>query len=110
MKVQLVTSLTVVAVAAVGSFHLYSAATLDAPKPILVQDAAWKMRYDSKLDGELSAKGDGEVRWKFAVRNNRISGSLADLKDGDPADHRLAGEIVEGEPPIVFLRQDGPKG
>jgi hypothetical protein len=68
------------------------------------------MRYDAKLDGQLSDKDAGEVRWRCAVRNNRYSGSLAGLKENDPTDHRLAGEIVDGKPAILFLRQDGPKG
>ena len=68
------------------------------------------MRYDDKVDGELHAKPGSEVRWKLSVRNDRISGSLADKKESDPTNHRLAGEIVAGNPPIVSLRQDGPKG
>ena len=50
------------------------------------------------------------MKWKFSVRNDRITGSLADKKDADPTNHHLAGEIVAGKPPIITLRQDGPKG
>ncbi len=67
------------------------------------------MRYDDKVDGEVQAKPGSEVRWKLSVRNDRISGSLADKKETDPTNHRLAGEIVAGNPPILTLRQDGPK-
>lgn len=82
----------------------------EPPKPLLAQDGIWIMRYDSKLDGRLDDKSHGELRWKIAVRNNRISGGLAEAKEKDPSDHRLAGEIAAGKPPIVFMRQDGPKG
>jgi hypothetical protein len=82
----------------------------DAPRPLLPGEAIWVMRYDDKLDGELHAKPGGEVRWKLSVRNDRIAGSLAGMKEADPTDHHLAGEIVPGNPPIVSLRQDGPKG
>jgi len=68
------------------------------------------MRYDSKLDGEVTGKPADAVRWALTVRNDRISGSLADMKPGDPKDHRVAGEIVAGKPPIMLLRQDGPNG
>jgi hypothetical protein len=68
------------------------------------------MRYDSKLDGKLEDKSHGEVRWRIALRNNRLTGGLADAKEKDPSDHRLAGELAEGKPPILFMRQDGPKG
>ncbi len=82
----------------------------EAPKALLPVEAVWVMRYDDKLDGELHAKPGGEVRWKLSVRNDRIAGSLAGMKEADPSDHHLAGEIVPGNPPIVSLRQDGPKG
>ena len=68
------------------------------------------MKYDDKLDGEVHAKAGGDVRWRIAVRNDRIAGSLADLKDSDPKDHKLAGEVAAGKSPIVHLRQDGPGG
>jgi hypothetical protein len=80
----------------------------DEPPGLLPPDANWIMHYDSKLDGKLD--GHGEVRWKIAVRNNRMSGRLADAKEHEPSGHHLAGEIAAGRPPIVFLRQDGPKG
>ena len=100
----------VVLVAAVCSIFPLTARCQESPKPLLPQEAVWKMRYDAKLDGEIHAKDGEAVRWKFAVRNNRIGGNLAGLKDGDPSDHRIAGEVVEGKPAIVSLRQDGPKG
>ena len=79
-------------------------------KPALVSEGVWVMRYDDKLDGEVRAKPGGEVRWRLAVRNDRVAGSLAGLKDGDPTDHRLAGDVVAGRPPLVSARQDGPGG
>lgn len=82
----------------------------EAPKALLPTEGVWVMHYDDKLDGELHAKPGGEVRWKLSVRNDRISGSLAGMKESDPTDHHLAGEIVQGNPPIISLRQDGPKG
>jgi hypothetical protein len=82
----------------------------EAPQPLLPAEAIWVMRYDDKVDGELHAKPGSEVRWKLSVRNDRISGSLADKKETDPTNHHLAGEIVPGNPPILTLRQDGPKG
>ncbi len=109
---ELIVRVTIAAfvIALVAAFEMPSVSGQENAKPLLAQDATWVMHYDSKLDGKLAGKGDGEVRWKIAVRNNRLSGSLADSKDGDPADHRLAGEIAEGKPPIAFFRQDGPKG
>jgi hypothetical protein len=62
------------------------------------------------VDGELKAKPGGEVRWRLSARNDRISGHLHGRKEGGPADHRLSGEVVAGKPPVVSLRQDGPKG
>jgi hypothetical protein len=82
----------------------------EAPSPLLPAEAVWVMHYDDKLDGELHAKPGGEVRWKLSVRNDRVAGSLADVKETDPKNHHLAGEIVAGNPPILSLRQDGPKG
>jgi hypothetical protein len=82
----------------------------DALQILLPPEAVWIMRYDDKLDGELHAKPGGEVMWKLSVRNNRIGGSLAGKKEADPTDHHLTGEIVQGTPAIVSLRQDGPKG
>lgn len=82
----------------------------DAPKPLLPAEAVWAMRYDAKLDGEVTGKPGDAVRWQFTVRNDRVAGNLADHKPGDPADHRIAGEVVPGSPPIIMLRQDGPKG
>jgi hypothetical protein len=82
----------------------------DPPKSLLPAEAVWIMRYDAKLDGQVNGKPEDAVRWAFTVRNDRISGSLAGLKVGDPSDHRVAGEVVPGKPPIVMLRQDGPKG
>ena len=35
---------------------------------------------------------------------------LADGKAGEPSAHTIAGEIVGGGPPILQLRQDGPRG
>lgn len=78
--------------------------------PLLPAEAVWVMHYDDKLDGEVHAKPGGEVRWKLSVRNDRIAGSLADKKETDPTNHHLAGEIVAGKPPVLSLRQDGPKG
>jgi hypothetical protein len=82
----------------------------DDPAPLLPAEAVWVMHYDDKLDGEVKAKPGSEVRWKLSARNDRVSGSLAGLKESDPTDHRLAGEVVAGKPPVVALRQDGPKG
>ena len=82
----------------------------EQPKSLLPAEAVWVMKYDDKLDGEVNAKPGGEVRWKLSVRNDRITGSLAGRKDADPNDHRIAGEIAAGNPPIVLLRQDGPRG
>jgi hypothetical protein len=82
----------------------------EAPQPLLPAEAVWVMHYDDKLDGEVHAKAGSEVRWKLSVRNDRISGSLADKKETDPTNHRISGEIVAGNPPILNLRQDGPKG
>jgi hypothetical protein len=81
----------------------------DTP-PLLPAEAVWVMHYDDKLDGEVKPKPGGEVKWKLSVRNDRISGSLDGRKDADPTDHRLTGEVVTGNPPIVSIRQDGPKG
>ena len=77
-------------------------------KPLLPAEAVWVMRYDAELDGKVTGKVEDAVRWAFAVRNDRVSGSLAGLRAGDPTDHRLAGEIAPGSPPITTLRQDGP--
>jgi len=82
----------------------------EPPRPLLPAEAVWVMRYDAKLDGQVTGKPEDSVRWAFTVRNDRVSGSLAGLKAGDPTDHRIAGEVVPGKPPIVMLRQDGPKG
>ncbi len=82
----------------------------EPPAPLLPAEAVWVLRYDDKVDGELKAKPGAEVRWRLSVRNDRVAGSLAGLKEGDPSDHRLAGEVVAGRPPVVSLRQDGPKG
>ena len=100
-------ALLVFALAAAGPIPSFGA---DEPLPPLAAEAVWVMRYDDKLDGELHAKPGGEVRWKVSVRNDRVAGSLAGLKEGDPTDHRLAGEVAAGKPPLVCLRQDGPKG
>jgi hypothetical protein len=90
--------------------RLETAVPQDDAKALMPHDAVWSMRYDSKLDGEVTGKPADAVRWALTVRNDRISGSLAGLKPGDPADHRVAGEIVAGKPPILLLRQDGPNG
>lgn len=82
----------------------------EPPRPLLQAEAVWVMRYDAKLDGQVTGKAEDGVRWALAVRNDRISGSLADHKPGDSTDYRIAGEVVSGKPPIVMLRQDGPKG
>ncbi len=76
----------------------------------LPAEAVWVMRYDSELDGKVTGKPADAVRWAFAVRNDRVSGGLAGSKEGDPADHRISGEVAAGKPPIVSLRQDGPGG
>jgi hypothetical protein len=91
-------------------FVLPGAARTEDPKPLLPAEAVWSMRYDDKLDGEVTGKPADAVRWMFTVRNDRIAGSLAGLKAGDPSDHRIAGEVVAGKPAIVMLRQDGPRG
>jgi hypothetical protein len=95
---------------AVLSLVALAARADDAPKPLLPAEAVWVMRYDAKLDGEVTGRPADAVRWAFAVRNDRVSGGLAGAKSGDPADHRVAGEVVAGSPPIILLRQDGPKG
>jgi hypothetical protein len=89
---------------------LASVSAAETPMPSLPGDAVWVMQYDDKLDGKTEGKPGSEVRWRLSVRNDRIGGSLADLKVGDAKDHRLAGEIANGKPPIVVLRQDGPNG
>jgi hypothetical protein len=83
---------------------------VDPPAALLPGDAIWVMHYDDEVDGEVKPKPGAEVKWKLTVRNDRIAGSLAGLKESDPTDHRIAGEVVAGSPPIVSLRQDGPKG
>src|SRR5262249_44079444 len=93
---------------------LFFAATVsrpdDPPKPTLPTDAVWTMKYDDKLDGDVKPKPGGEVRWRIAVRNDRIAGNLADSKESDPKDHKLAGEVAPGKSPLIHLRQDGPNG
>lgn len=88
----------------------YRTAAEEDTKPLLPAEGVWVMQYDDKIDGEVHAKPGDEVRWKLSVRNDRIAGSLAGKKDDDPANHRVSGEIVAGSPPIVSLRQDGPRG
>jgi hypothetical protein len=88
-----------------------SAGAADEPmKHNLPAQSVGLMRYDDRLDGELKPKAGSDVRWRISVRNDRISGSLAELKDGDEKNHRLSGEIVLGKPCIVSIRQDGPNG
>jgi hypothetical protein len=82
----------------------------EPPAPTLPAEAVWVLRYDGKVDGELKPKPGSEVRWRVSSRNGRVSGSLAGKKEGDPSDHKLSGEVAEGKPPVVSLRQDGPKG
>jgi hypothetical protein len=83
----------------------------DAPTaPLLPAEGVWVLRYDDKVDGELKAKPSSEVRWRLSVRNDRVAGSLDGIKPGDPSDHRMSGEVAAGKPPVVSLRQDGPKG
>lgn len=94
----------------VASLSAGSRSADEPAKPLLPAEAVWVMQYDDKLDGEVHPKPGGEVRWKLSVRNDRIAGSLAGTKDADPANHHLAGEIATGSPPIVSLRQDGPRG
>jgi hypothetical protein len=89
---------------------LVSTPALCADAPLLPAEAVWVMQYDDKVDGEVKAKPGSEVKWKLSVRNDRISGSLAGMKESDPNDHRVSGEIAPGMPPIASLRQDGPKG
>jgi hypothetical protein len=79
-------------------------------KLLLPAHAVWVMRYDAKLDGELTGKIEDAVRWSLTVRNDRITGGLDGMKVGDAKDHRVAGEIAAGKPPILVLRQDGPNG
>src|SRR3954471_21888028 len=78
--------------------------------PLLPAEGVWVLRYDDKVDGELKAKPGAAVRWRLSVRNDRVAGRLDGPKEGDPADHRMSGEAVAGKPPVVSLRQDGPKG
>src|SRR3954451_21585649 len=99
-----------VALAAAGLGAARPARADAAPKPLLPAEAVWVMRYDAKLDGVVTGQPADAVRWAFAVRNDRVSGGLAGLKAGAPSDPRIAGEVVPGGPPIVLLRQDGPKG
>ena len=98
------------AVIAIVLIQINTATSHDEPSVLLLREAVWSMRYDSKLDGEVTGNPADAVRWALTVRNDRISGSLADMKPGDPKDHRVAGEIVTGKPPILLLRQDGPNG
>jgi hypothetical protein len=72
----------------------------------------WELRYDFKVDGELKDENETKPRWRIAVVNNHITGVQAETKEGDTNIHRLTGEVVDGETPAVFLRQDGqqPKG
>jgi len=79
-------------------------------KPLLPPHAVWVMRYDGKLDGMVTGKAEDGVRWSLTLRNDRISGSIDGKRAGDPKDHRIAGEIAPGKPPILMLRQDGPGG
>jgi len=102
-------AILVTALLSLCAFRLLPAYVEDGAQQ-LAQSGVWKMRYDSKLDGQVADKDAGEVRWQINVRNNRISGYMADLKDGEASAHGLAGEIVDGKPPIIFLRQDGPNG
>ena len=81
-----------------------------APTPLLPAEAVWVMRYDDQPDGDVKAKAGGGVRWALSVRNDRITGRLAGAKAADPANHQLAGEVVAGTPPLVSVRQDGPRG
>jgi hypothetical protein len=78
-------------------------------KSLLPADAVWELRYDFKVDGELKDVNETKPRWRIVVVNNRITGVLADAKEGDTNMHRLTGEVVGGETPVVFLRQDGQK-
>ena len=55
----------------------------EALKALLPPHAVWSMRYDSKLDGEVTGKVADAVRWEFTVRNDRVTGGLAGLKPGD---------------------------
>ena len=82
----------------------------DLAKPIMPSEATWVMKYDGSLDGEVKPKPGSEVRWRISVRNDKIAGSLADLKDDDLKNHRLGGEFVSGKPSIICIRQDGPNG
>ncbi len=82
----------------------------DPPRTSLPGDSVWVMKYDDKLDGEVKPKPGSDVRWRISVRNDRLSGNLADSKESDPKDHRLSGEVVAGKTPLVHLRQDGPNG
>jgi hypothetical protein len=82
----------------------------DLPKLVMPSEATWVMKYDSSLDGEVKPKAGGEVRWRISVRNDKIAGSLAELKDDDIKNHRLGGEFVSGTPSIICIRQDGPNG
>lgn len=82
----------------------------DLAKPLMPSEATWVMKYDGNLDGGVKPKPGSEVRWRISVRNDKIAGSLADLKDDDLKNHRLGGEFVSGKPSIICIRQDGPNG
>jgi hypothetical protein len=93
-----------------GLMTVVSAQEKSDAKSFLGADGEWKERYDVVLDGEVKGETK-EFRWKLSVRNLRITGIPAEFKEGDAGtDHRLSGEVVDGEVAVVSLRQDGPKG
>jgi hypothetical protein len=71
----------------------------------LLSDGVWVMKYDDRLDGKVESKPDSDVRWRLTVSKDKVSGKLDNGKG-----HSLAGEVVDGKPPIIFLRQEGPRG
>jgi hypothetical protein len=80
------------------------ASAAEGTEPLLTE-GVWVMKYDDKLDAKVESKPDSDVRWKLTVSKDKVSGSLANARG-----HSLAGEVVQGKPPIIFLRQEGPRG
>jgi hypothetical protein len=86
-------------------------ATLGSPGPIpagergsknlLPANAVWERRLDERLDGRLRGKILKD-KFRIMVRNNKLTGH----PEGDKRRAQVAGEIVAGQPPIVYWRQD----
>jgi hypothetical protein len=81
-----------------------TAAPTEAAEPLLA-NGVWVMRYDDKLDGKVEGKPESDVRWRLDVSKDKVTGSLDNGKG-----HSLSGEVVDGKPPVLFLRQEGPRG